>query len=208
MTSELVITPVSKKICKISLGTVDGEYELEEHGEMAVAEPVGEETVADPVEETVAEPIGEEAGADPVGEELVAEPFGEEAGAERRRTGWSSGQKPGGLRGGGSGEQSRNHELRLINNKSKETRMICFVNSVIQLLRRSGYASFLNINLQHLLGISTGGHRYQLGQALAALYSGQNSGEVSAAPIRKLVAQHSGLAYLNDGTQQVWYGIY
>ena len=34
-------------------------------------------------------------------------------------------------------------QLRLINNKNQGTRNICFVNSVLQLLRKTGYAAFI-----------------------------------------------------------------
>ncbi len=121
---------------------------------------------------------------------------------KRRPTGWNSGMKPIGLAGGGGDKiHSRDNHLRLMNNRTIETRNICFVNSVTQLLRGTGYESFLKIQLQPLL-LGTTGDCYKLCRALAALYCGQNKGEVSTAPVRKLVAEHSKKADLNNGTQQ------
>ena len=38
-------------------------------------------------------------------------------------------------------------QIRLINNKSKGTRNICFINSVLQLLRKTGFADILSDQL-------------------------------------------------------------
>ena len=37
---------------------------------------------------------------------------------------------------------------------------------------------------------------------MSTLYSGKTIGDISAAPVRHYVAQHSGKAYFNNGTQQ------
>ena len=121
---------------------------------------------------------------------------------KRRRTGWNMGMKPIGLIGGGGDRiQSQDNNLRLMNNRTLETRNICFVNSVIQLLRGTGYESFLKMQLEPVL-IGATGDSYKLCRALADLYCAQNRGEASAASVRKCVAEHSKNAYLDDGSQQ------
>ena len=121
---------------------------------------------------------------------------------KRRQTGWNSGMKPIGLAGGGEDEShNRENHLRLMNNRTLETRNICFVNSAVQLLRATGFKDFIEMQLPPLLLGSTG-DKYKLCSALETLYCGQNRGEASAAPIRKLVAEHSNKEYFNNGTQQ------
>ena len=108
-----------------------------------------------------------------------------------------------GLRGGARGkapgtkpQQNKTNHPRLINRNND-----CFVNSVIQLVRPTGYASFLKTQLPPLLA-GAPADSYRTCRALAKLYSDQKRGAVSAAQIRSYVAQHSGKLYLDVGTQQ------
>ena len=86
--------------------------------------------------------------------------------------------------------------LQLINRRND-----CFVNSVIQFLAATGYASFLTNQLNHLL-VGASSEHYKVSRLLAQLYSGQINGQVSSATIRRYVAQQSGKFYLDFGTQQ------
>ena len=86
--------------------------------------------------------------------------------------------------------------LRLINRRND-----CFVNSVIQFLAATGYASFLRNHLKPLL-VGASLEQYKVSMLLAQLYSGQINRQVSSATIRSYVAQQSGKFYLDDGTQQ------
>ena len=70
----------------------------------------------------------------------------------RRRTGCSLGKQPIGLKGGANGNSKQNRiGLKLINNRSEGTGNICFVNSVVQLFKWTGYATFLLTQLSPLL---------------------------------------------------------
>ena len=111
-------------------------------------------------------------------------------------------KKPIGLKGGAKGNPKHNKiGLKLINNRSEGTGNICFVNSVIQLFRMTGYATFLLTQLPALIE-SSPISSYKGCTALLNLYCEQTARERSAAFIRKCVAQHSGKPYLNNGTQQ------
>ena len=88
------------------------------------------------------------------------------------------------------------HYLQLINQRND-----CFVNSVIQLLAATGYASFLKNQLNpFLVGASL--ECYKVARHLAQLFSGKMNRQVSSATIRSYVAQQSGKLYLDDGSQQ------
>ena len=90
-----------------------------------------------------------------------------------------------------------NRQLKLLNRGTD-----CFVNSVIQMIRNTEYASFIKIHLPRLLAnVSVDTHK--LGRLLTEIYTNSNvENEVSAAPIRTLVANHSGKSYFDDNTQQ------
>ena len=109
--------------------------------------------------------------------------------------------KTSGLKGGArttnSKENHINKQLKLLN-----TGTDCFVNSVIQMIRNTEYASFIKIHLPTLLAnVSVDTHK--LGRLLTEIYANSNvENEVSAAPIRTLVANHSGKSYFDDNTQQ------
>ena len=109
-----------------------------------------------------------------------------------------------GLKGGGGApsEQSTGNQrsLRLINNRSLATRNICFTNSVVQLFRKTGYASLLQTQFPQFVA-GKPDKNYQGCAALYSLYTEQTR-ERSAASLRKLVAQKSGKEFLADGSQQ------
>ena len=90
-------------------------------------------------------------------------------------------------------------QIRLINNKSKGTRNICFINSVLQLLRKTGFADILSDQL--ILHDKTPGN-FKLSRALSNLYKEKTTRERSAAYIRQIVAQHSGKPYFDNSSQQ------
>ena len=90
-------------------------------------------------------------------------------------------------------------QLRLVNNTSKGTRNICFINSVLQLLRRTGYGAFLCDQLS-LQGEPPGS--YKLCRALSNLYKQKTTRERSAAYIRQIVAIHSRKPYFDNSSQQ------
>ena len=119
------------------------------------------------------------------------------------RNRWFLGIKPIGLKGGANRilKQQAKMGIKLVNNRNEGTRNICFVNSVVQLFRMTGFATFILTQLPPLLD----GHpisSYKGCRALLNLYSEQTARERSAAFIRKCVAQHSGKQFLNNGSQQ------
>ena len=90
-------------------------------------------------------------------------------------------------------------QLRLINNKSQGTRNICFVNSVLQLLRKTGYAAFI---CDELSFENEPPGSYELSRALSNLYKEKTTHGRSAAYIRQIVAQHSKKPYFDNSSQQ------
>ena len=128
----------------------------------------------------------------------------EEDSVTMRKSGWFSGKRPFGLKGGAAytnQQQERNNDLRLINNKTKGTANICFVNSTLQFLKVTGFFTFILSNLPVLL-VGTAENSLKGCKSLFKIYSQQTTREASAASVRRCVAQHSGKTYLNDGTQQ------
>ena len=122
-----------------------------------------------------------------------------------RKCGWFPDGRKCKLKGGGPSGPVNSRQipssLRLINNRSQATRNICFANSVVQLLRSSGYALLLRTQFpQFILGKPLS--CYQGCKALFSLYSEQSNRERSAASLRKLVAQKSGKYFLADGNQE------
>ena len=88
-------------------------------------------------------------------------------------------------------------QLKLINRGTD-----CFVNSVIQMLRNTEYASFLTQNLPNIIVQDTE-DRYKVAKTLGRIFGMIGSeNEVSTAEIRTLVAQYSGKSYFDDNTQQ------
>ena len=78
----------------------------------------------------------------------------------------------------------------------------CFVNSSIQLLRKTEYGEFINIHLPKLLA-GAPPESYKLSRELAKIYNSCfTDRKCSTAQIRTLVANHSGKSYLNNNTQQ------
>ena len=127
----------------------------------------------------------------------------------RRKCGWFpngrfglKGGAPGGEPGGSNiRKQKKRSSLRLINNKSNATRNICFTNSTLQLMRNTGYASLLKTKfLQFIVGKPDANFRGC--KAISQLYCDESGRERSAAPVRKLVAQKTGKAFLCDGNRQ------
>ena len=135
--------------------------------------------------------------------DVVANDVNEEIPILQRKCGWFT--KRFGLKGGSPGGESSNKRiqksLRLINNQSQATRNICFANAVVQLFRKTGYASLLMTQFpQFIVGKPLGS--FKGCRALHNLYMEESNRERSAALLRKLVAQQSGKQLLADGTQQ------
>ena len=86
--------------------------------------------------------------------------------------------------------------ILLINNRSKSTANICFVNSTVQLLRKTGYLQFIESNRNILTSDMTVCH------ALYSLTTETTSKEKSSETIRKLVAIKSNRPNFNNGSQQ------
>ena len=105
-----------------------------------------------------------------------------------------------GLRGGTSRRRKslqKCDELQLSNRGTD-----CFVNSVVQLLRQSDYASFIQMNLPSLL-INASKDDYKLCRSLAEILFEKPRGEIlSAAKIRSLVSLNSKKSYFDNNTQQ------
>ena len=124
----------------------------------------------------------------------------------RRKCGWfpngrfglKGGAPPGGANSRKPKQQS---SLRLINNKSNATRNICFTNSVIQLMRNSGYASILKSDFPQFI-VGKPDASFKECKAISQLYCDQSNRERSAAQVRKLVANQTGKLSLCDGNQQ------
>ena len=125
----------------------------------------------------------------------------------RRKSGWfPNGNGRFGLKGGAPGgastsKQKQQRSLRLINNKSNATRNICFTNAVIQLMRNTGYALLLKTDFQQYI-VGKPDASFKGCKAISQLYCDKSNKERSAAPVRKLVAQQTGKAFLADGQQQ------
>ena len=126
----------------------------------------------------------------------------------RRKCGWFQPGGRFGLKGGAPGGggilrngQNEDISLRLINNKSDATRNICFTNAVIQMIRNTGFGSFLKTDFPNFI-LGKPATSFKGCKALYQLYSNQSKRKRSAAPVRKLVAQQTGKAYLQDGNQQ------
>ena len=108
-----------------------------------------------------------------------------------------------GLKGGAPTKKMKlngygsNDELKLINRGSD-----CFVNSTIQLLRKTGYVNFINTHFPTIL-MNSNPDGYKLCKLLKSLYGEDSLGKtMSVAAIRTYVAQMSGKKYLDDGSQQ------
>ena len=91
--------------------------------------------------------------------------------------------------------QAENH-LLLVNNKSAETANICFVNSTIQLIKKTAFVQFIFSNKNNLPDDAAVCH------ALYDLLSGNPYKEKSAEVIRNLVAKKAKREYFNNQTQQ------
>ena len=104
------------------------------------------------------------------------------------------------LRGGSSRKKKSSpkcDELQLLNEGSD-----CFVNSVVQLMRQSDYASFLKMYLPNLL-INASEDDYKLSRSLAELFFEKPRGKaLSTAKIRSLVSVYSKKPYFDNKTQQ------
>ena len=74
-------------------------------------------------------------------------------------------------------QRQRIFPLKLINNRDEDTKNICFVNSVVQFLRKSGYGLFLTTFLPQFLSDVQGGS-FSLSRTLMQLYS-EDVGEKS-----------------------------
>ena len=121
----------------------------------------------------------------------------------KRKCGWFPNGNRLGLKGGAPGRPSNKpiqNSLRLINNRSEATRNICFANSIIQLMQKSGYALLLRTQFQQFIAGKP--DIYQGCKALYSLYCEQSNRERSAASVRKLVAQKSGKDFLDNKQQQ------
>ena len=122
-----------------------------------------------------------------------------------RKCGWFPDGRRYGLKGGVPSRPSSSRQiqssLRLINNRSQATRNICFANAVVQLFKKTGYASLLRSQFPQFI-IGKPASSYQGCKALYNLYSEQSNRERSAASLRKIVAQQSGKDFLADGNQQ------
>ena len=88
-------------------------------------------------------------------------------------------------------------ELQLINRGTD-----CFVNSVVQLIRSTGYVPFIRAHLPMLIANSAA-DSYKLSKRLSYIYSENSVGQPkSTAFIRTHVAHMSGKHYLDSKTQQ------
>ena len=88
-------------------------------------------------------------------------------------------------------------ELQLINRGTD-----CFVNSVVQLIRNTGYVPYIRAHLPMLIANSTE-DSYKLSKRLSYIYSENSVGQPkSTAFIRTHVAHMSGKHYLDNKTQQ------
>ena len=104
-----------------------------------------------------------------------------------------------GLRGGHAG---KNHGANIENNlRLSNTNNDCFVNSVLQLLSASDYATFLRTDAANIL-VGTPPQSYTMTKLLSSLYSTEIREHISTATIRSHVALMSGKSYLDQGTQQ------
>ena len=109
-------------------------------------------------------------------------------------------QMEGGFPSGPSRSMKTYSSLRLINNRSHATRNICFTNSVVQILLKSGYASLLKSQFPQFI-VGKPSTSYEGCKAIHSLFS-EKTRERSAASLRKIVAQKSGKNYLANGNQQ------
>ena len=108
-------------------------------------------------------------------------------------------QNHNGLRGGAPRtdlDLRMNDNLQLTN-----TRNDCFVNSVIQLLSVTDYASFLRTQFLNIV-VGTHPQSYRVSRELAKLFNAQTHGTKSAATLRRYVAQLSGKSFFDLGTQE------
>ena len=105
-----------------------------------------------------------------------------------------------GLRGGVSKAKvnsAMKGQLQLINRGTD-----CFVNSVLQMLRQTEYATFIIMHLPGLLDEASADN-FNLSKALFDILSEKSLGNlISTATIRAIVAQSSGKLYFDDNTQQ------
>ena len=95
----------------------------------------------------------------------------------QRKCGWF--HKRFGLKGGAPGgpfNKSTQSSLRLINNRSQATRNICFTNAVVQLFKKTGYASLLRTQFPQFIA-GKPASSYQGCKALYSLYSEQSNRE-------------------------------
>jgi len=88
------------------------------------------------------------------------------------------------------------NQILLVNNTSKLTANICFINSSIQLLKKTGFVKYILLNRSKLEEDMT------VCNALVNLFTLGSSPEKSAGLIRVLVAEKSKKAYFNNQTQQ------
>ena len=104
-----------------------------------------------------------------------------------------------GLRGGHAG---KNHEAIIDKHlQLSNTNNDCFVNSVLQILSASDYATFLRTDVANILE-GTSPQCYTITKLLSSLYSTETRDHISTATIRSHVALMSGKLYLDQGTQQ------
>ena len=97
-------------------------------------------------------------------------------------------------------QRQRIFPLKLINIRDKDTKNICFVNSIVQFIQRSGFGLFLTTLLPQFLS-DVQYNKFRLSRTLMKLYS-EDVREKSAADVRKIVAEHSKKVYFSYGSQQ------
>ena len=105
-----------------------------------------------------------------------------------------------GLKGGTSRRMKSLQKCKYLQLSNRGTD--CFVNSVVQLLRQTDYASFIQMNLANLL-INASKDEYKLSKSLADIFLEKPRGEaLSTAKIRTLVSLYSKKPYFDNNTQQ------
>ena len=108
--------------------------------------------------------------------------------------------QPTGLKGGVSKAKvtsATKGQLQFINRGTD-----CFVNSVLQMLRQTKYATFIIMHLPGLIDDAST-DSFKLSKALFDILSKKSLGNpMSTATIRAIVAQSSGKLYFDDNTQQ------
>ena len=108
--------------------------------------------------------------------------------------------QPAGLKGGAP--KAKIHPPKSGHLQLRNRGTDCFVNSVVQLMRQTAYATYIKLHLESLL-VDAAPDAFKLSRSLAHIFSdNRKNGPVSTAVIRSIVAQCSGKSYLNNNTQQ------